>query len=92
MDFEHGYTVAFVDRQKVEEFDGSRICKLKDFIGKNHGKEIVIRANDLKVEIGIYPFEEGFGFDILDHNYPIEDEDYWEEFGEENYWVDCQPM
>jgi len=96
MDFEHGYTKAFVNGQEVKEFNGRKFCDLKDFIEKNHGKEIVIKAKDLEVEIGIYPIGEngkdGFGFDILDYNYPIEDGNYWEEFGEENYWVDCQPM
>ena len=85
MDFRnHGgvrYTRAFIDGQEVNEFQGFKSCDLKEFIEENYGKEIVIKAEDLEVEIGIYPFgEDGFGFDILDRNYPVEDEDYWLEY------------
>ena len=93
-----GRTRAFVDGVEVKKFEDSwigNICNIKDFLEKFNGREITIKATDLDVEIGIYPPQDAddyYRFDILDRNHPVEDEEFWKEFGEEHYYEDCQPQ
>ncbi len=92
------YTRAYVDGQEVKEFGSwnSVYCNIKEFLTEFNGREIVVKAEDFQVDIGIYPPQDKDGeyrFDILDyHNpYPLTEEnaELWEE---ELRHIDAQPM
>ena len=92
------FTRAYVDGQEVKEFGPWKRthCTLKEFLTEFNRKEIVVKAEDFQVEIGIYPPQDKDGeyqFDILDHHNPHplteENAELWKE---ELKDVDAQPM